>query len=68
MTLLGNIYFADEKNNCIRKITVATGIITTIAGNGTKGYNGDNVAISSLLYYPHGITIDSLGKRISNQV
>ena len=29
----GNIYIADMWNNCIRKVTASTGIITTVAGN-----------------------------------
>jgi hypothetical protein len=37
---LGNIYFADETNVRIRRITTA-GIISTVAGNGTAGYTGD---------------------------
>ncbi|HTB06760.1 MAG TPA: hypothetical protein VK806_07375, partial [Bacteroidia bacterium] len=36
----GNIYIDDFNNNCIRKVST-TGIITTIAGNGTAGYTGD---------------------------
>jgi hypothetical protein len=36
-----NIYVADSRNNCIRKVTAATGDISTVAGNGTMGYSGD---------------------------
>ena len=32
---VGNIYIADRYNSCIRKVTVSTGIITTIAGTGS---------------------------------
>ena len=39
---LGNVYIADENNHRIRKITVSTGIISTIAGTGSASYSGDN--------------------------
>src|SRR5208282_1269376 len=42
----GNLYIADINNNRIRKVD-ASGIITTVAGNGTFGYNGDNIAATS---------------------
>jgi hypothetical protein len=58
----GNLYIADTNNNVIRKVTAATGIITTVAGNGTGGYTGDNVlATSTELNSPKGITVDSGG-------
>ncbi len=59
----GNIYIADQYNHRIRKITVATGIITTHAGNGGTGsYSGDNSAATSAnLYYPRNIAFDSQG-------
>jgi len=37
----GDIYFADTANNVIRKVAAATGIISTVAGNGTAGFSGD---------------------------
>ncbi len=58
------MYIADSQNNRIRKVTISTGIITTIAGNGGTGsYSGDNgQATAAGLYNPYGIAIDSSGK------
>lgn len=57
-----NMYVADCENNVIRKITKTTGIINTVAGNGTEGYSGDgDSATVAELWTPTGITIDSLG-------
>jgi len=59
---LGNIYIADNMNNRIRKVTVSTGIISTIAGTGTSSYSGDNgAATSATLYNPYGVGLDSAG-------
>jgi hypothetical protein len=58
----GNMYICDIDNNRIRKVTTSTGIITTVAGNGTSGYNGDDIAASTaLLQRPASITSDSSG-------
>ncbi len=58
----GNLYFADASNNRVRKVTVSTGIITTIAGNGTGGFSGDGgAATSAELDSPHGVAVDSSG-------
>ena len=47
----GNLYIADSGNNRIRKIS--NGVITTVAGNGTQGFSGDNgPATSAQLSYP----------------
>ncbi len=62
LSLLGNVYFADKDNHRIRKITVSTGIITTIAGTGTSSYSGDNgQATAAALKYPDGIALDASG-------
>jgi len=56
-----NIFFTDNGNHCIRKINTA-GIITTVAGTGVAGYNGDGIsATTAKLYYPGGITMDKAG-------
>ncbi len=58
----GNIFIADEGNNRIRKVTAATGIISTVAGNGTAGYNGDGgQATAAELYMPTGVAVDGNG-------
>jgi len=59
----GNVYFGDfEAYNVIRKVTVSTGVISTVAGTGsTSGaYNGDNIqATAATLYTPHDVVLDS---------
>ncbi len=57
----GNIYIADDKNNRIRKVD-ASGVISTVAGNGTGGYSGDGgPATSAELNSPSGLAVDSSG-------
>ena len=54
----GNLYIADTSNNCIRK--VSNGVITTVAGNGTSGFSGDNgPATGAQLSAPAGVAVDS---------
>ena len=58
----GNTYFSDRVDQRVRKVTVSTGIITTIAGTGTLGYNGDGIlATSAQINYPDGLDIDRSG-------
>ncbi len=60
---LDNVYIADSYNHCVRKVTVSTGIITTLAGTGSNSYSGDNGAsTAATLYEPWGIILDSEGK------
>ncbi|MCB4791286.1 MAG: carboxypeptidase regulatory-like domain-containing protein [Elusimicrobia bacterium] len=57
----GNIYISDTGNYRIRKIN-SSGIISTIAGNGTQGYSGDGgVATSASLSTVQLLEIDSSG-------
>ena len=63
MSNIGNVYIADYYNHRIRKVTVSTGIITTIAGTGTASYSGDNgAATSATLQYPWGVAVDASGR------
>lgn len=56
------LYVADNGNHCIRKINLATGYITTIAGNGTNGFFGDSgPATAAHFSFPYGITLDAMG-------
>ncbi len=57
------MYIADTGNQRIRVVTVSTGMISTIAGNGgTGGYGGDGGdPTSAALYNPCGIALDVTG-------
>lgn len=66
----GNMYVADQSEYVVRKITLATGIITTIAGNGQQcgasgnpnqfpGCGDGGAATSASLYCPVGLAVDS---------
>ncbi len=58
----GNIYIADTYNNRIRKVDHNSGIITTVAGDGTAGYSGDSgPATSANLNLPAGVSVDNSG-------
>ncbi len=62
MPNIGNVYIADCYNQRIRKVTVSTGIISTIAGTGSASYSGDGGdATSAALYGPYGVAVDSAG-------
>jgi uncharacterized protein (TIGR03437 family) len=56
----GNLYIADSQNFRVRKIS--KGVITTVAGNGTPGYSGDNgPATSAQLRAVYSVAVDSAG-------
>jgi sugar lactone lactonase YvrE len=58
----GNVYIADTDNWRIRKVDGVTGIITTVAGNGSYGYNGDGIlATSATVAYPRDVAADAAG-------
>ena len=58
----GDFYVADMQNHAIRKVNMKTGIITTIAGTGEAGYDGDGgPAVKAQLNQPHSIQFDPDG-------
>ncbi len=57
----GNIYITDYYNYRIRKVTASTGIITTVAGNGTSGYTGDGGLATSAEINPGDVAVDNAG-------
>jgi RHS repeat-associated protein len=58
---LGNLYIADSTNARVRKVNIS-GVITTVAGNGTYGYSGDGgPAVEAKLWGPVGVATDVFG-------
>jgi sugar lactone lactonase YvrE len=58
---LGNLYIADSSNNRIRRVD-ANGIITTVAGNGSRTYAGDGgAATNASLSSPESVAVDAWG-------
>jgi hypothetical protein len=55
----GTLFISDCKNNRLRKVG-ADGIISTVAGTGIEGYNGDGIpATSARLHHPIGVVMDT---------
>lgn len=53
-----DIFVADTGNCSIRKIEIATGNVTTLAGRAGLSGTTDGVGTSARFYYPHGISTD----------
>ncbi len=57
----GDLFIADTFNNVVREVH-PDGTISTVAGNGTKGYSGDGgSAMTAEFTYPTGVAVDSSG-------
>ncbi|MGW2370347.1 NHL domain-containing protein [Streptomyces sp. NPDC001667] len=69
----GNLYIADSPNHAVRRVD-PSGVISTVAGTGVAGYNGDGgQATQAQLYFPVGIAMDEegnlyIGERGNNRV
>ena len=58
----GDVFIVDENDNVIREINHATGLITTIAGNGALGFSGDGgPATAARFFNPDGIAVNAAG-------
>ncbi len=58
----GNLYVADTFNNRVRRVDALTGIMTTVAGTGTLGWNGvGGLATAAELGGPQDIAVDASG-------
>ena len=58
----GHLFFSDTMNHCVRRIDAKTGLITTVAGSGKKGYSGDGgPATAASINEPYGIAVDPDG-------
>src|ERR1700756_3803981 len=58
----GNLYIADGFNARVRKITMSTGIITTVVGSGSAGFYGDgSYATSAQIDGPNDVVVDANG-------
>ncbi len=54
----GVLYVADANNHAVRAVDLATGAVTTVAGTGTRGYDGDGgPATAAALSYPYGVNV-----------
>jgi sugar lactone lactonase YvrE len=58
----GDIYIGDVFHKRVRRVDAATGIITTVAGNGTAGFSGDGgPATSAEISFVQGVALDAGG-------
>jgi sugar lactone lactonase YvrE len=59
---VGNLFISDMGNQRVREVDAASGIITTIAGNGTYGYSGNGgAATSAMMGNPQQLALDGSG-------
>jgi hypothetical protein len=56
----GDLYLSDGGNNCIRKVTISTGMVTTFAGSGIAGWR-DGISDSAMFNSPSDLCVDDSG-------
>lgn len=58
----GNLFIAVARDHCVRRVDAATGIITTVAGNGQSGYSGDGgPALEATMSEPYSLQVAASG-------
>jgi hypothetical protein len=57
----GNMYVADSLNNTIRKIVIATGVVTTFVGRAATGGTANGTGTAARFSSPRGLAINSAG-------
>jgi streptogramin lyase len=58
----GNVFWVERLNHCVRRLDARTGVVTTVAGNGSAGFSGDGgAATNAQLNEPHSIGFDPAG-------
>ena len=58
----GNMFFVEMRNHIVRRVDAKTGVISTVAGTGKRGFSGDGgPATKAALSVPHSIALDASG-------
>ena len=58
----GNMFFVERLNHVIRKVDAKTGMIETVAGDGSPGFAGDGgAAVGANFKQPHSLQFDTMG-------
>src|SRR5439155_20789445 len=61
----GNVYVADRHNHCVRRVDGASGVVTTVAGNGSAGFSGDGgPGPQAGMVEPNGLALDPTQRRL----
>ena len=60
----GILFVADSLNHRIRQVNVTSGVVTTLAGNGTRAF-ADGMGTMATFYEPYGVAADSSGNLMS---
>ena len=57
----GNLFIADSSNSTIRKVVIATGAVTTLAGSAGRSGSTDGTGSAARFFYPYGVASDGAG-------